>query len=422
MKADRAGRVADGLRPDGAPSACQVQWVEVERLRTSFAALRQGRIGLARAGELEELPLRVVSVHGAAPLELEVLDGFKRLERWRGQGARVVPVVVEGALLPRDAKRLLLVVNAPPRTLSVMDEARVVASLREDDGLGPKTIAGLLGRKPHWVRRRLAMAAGLAPVAERKVDAGQVGPTLAYALVGLGTADQEAVLAAVERHRLGARQALVLVSALRAAGDARERARLLEAPRALFAPEASVLGGAAARIEERLRRAQEVLTELEQLELPPDLSEAERRRLQARCHRVSEQIQNLARRATGIAGLDHSLPREENVNERADQPEPEQLAVGGRGGRHAAALPGAPTRSDADPERGARPDRDRPHRGERGGEGADPAPAPGGERGDALDRGRGGPQPEDRPARAARGGPAPRELELRLAREAREAG
>jgi hypothetical protein len=211
-------------------------------------------------------------------------------------------VVIEGSLELRDAKRLLLVVNAPPRTLSVMDEARVVASLREDDGLGPKTIAGLLRRKPHWVSRRLAMATGLAPLVERKVDAGQVGPTLAYALVGLGSAEQEAVLATVERHRLGARQALVLVSALRAAaGDALERARLLDAPGALFAQEGSVLGGAAAGIEERLRRAQEVLAELEQLELPPELSQAERRRLQARCHAVSKQIQKLARRATGIA-------------------------------------------------------------------------------------------------------------------------
>src|SRR5690606_16446146 len=128
---------------------------------------------------------------------LEVVDGFKRLERWRGQGAQVVPVVIEGSVEPYGAKRLLLIANAPPRTLSVMDEARVMASLRHDDGLGPKSIAGLLGRKPHWVAQRLAMAAGLSPAVERRIDAGRVGPALASALVGLGSGDQEAVLAAV---------------------------------------------------------------------------------------------------------------------------------------------------------------------------------------------------------------------------------
>src|SRR5690606_21178023 len=103
--------------------------------------------------------------------------GFKRLERWVGEGAEVVPVVVESVTEPYEAKRLVLAANAPPRTLSIMDEARAVASLREDDRLGPKTIARSLRKKPHWVERRLALAHGLAPAVERKVDAGKVGPT-----------------------------------------------------------------------------------------------------------------------------------------------------------------------------------------------------------------------------------------------------
>jgi ParB-like chromosome segregation protein Spo0J len=71
----------------------------------------------------------------------ELLDGFKRLERWRGAGAARVPVVIESLSNPLDAKTALLAANAPRRTLSILDEARVVASLRHDDGLGPKTIA-----------------------------------------------------------------------------------------------------------------------------------------------------------------------------------------------------------------------------------------------------------------------------------------
>jgi hypothetical protein len=270
-------------------------------------------------------------------LAYEVVDGFKRLERWRGAGAQRVPVVVEDGLEPYEAKRLLLLSNTPPRTLSAMDEARVVASLRQDEGLGKKTIARVLHKKPHWVEQRLAIAHGLSPAAMRKVDAGKVGPTLAYALVGLSTASQEAVLCAVERHGLGPRQAVTLVSALRAANGHKERERLLAAPRELFARPAGTLGAAAARLEERLRRAQQVLRDLSELELPEDLSLAERRRLGALHRAVFAEIHTLARRETGIAEPDITLPRQEDVYAQRD---PEPKGAGEEGGPPPLPLPG----------------------------------------------------------------------------------
>ena len=54
----------------------------------------------------------------------EILDGFKRVDRWRRQGHELVPVVIEPAASSADHKRLLLCSNAPPRTLTAMDEAR----------------------------------------------------------------------------------------------------------------------------------------------------------------------------------------------------------------------------------------------------------------------------------------------------------
>ena len=68
----------------------------------------------------------------------EVLDGFKRLARWRGEGHTHVPVVVEEDARARVVgKARLLEANAPRRTLSPMDEARVVRSLADDDQLSP---------------------------------------------------------------------------------------------------------------------------------------------------------------------------------------------------------------------------------------------------------------------------------------------
>jgi len=80
------------------------------------------------------------------------------------------------------------------------DEARVVLSLRHDEGLGPKTIAGLLDRRPGsrdgW---RLPRGWRRLPCAR---DVGQVGPSpsLAFALTGLGIDAQEELVAALERH------------------------------------------------------------------------------------------------------------------------------------------------------------------------------------------------------------------------------
>jgi hypothetical protein len=127
--------------------------------------------------------------------------------RWRDEGATHVPVLVEEARDVAHAKRLVLRSNAPRRTLSILDEARVVASLRPGDGLGPKTIARSLERKPDWVRRRMVLTRELSPEVERKIDAGKIGPSLAEALVTLGPDDQDAVVAARDRHRLRGRGA-----------------------------------------------------------------------------------------------------------------------------------------------------------------------------------------------------------------------
>ncbi len=101
-------------------------FVAIERLRTTFAPLRDERTDRS---ELAAFPLRVAAAGDA----FEVLDGFKRLALWRAEGRSEVPVVVEAVQSTAAMKARLLDVNTPAKTASPMDEARVVASLRDED-------------------------------------------------------------------------------------------------------------------------------------------------------------------------------------------------------------------------------------------------------------------------------------------------
>ena len=116
--------------------------VPVDRLATTLAPLRGPRTEPGAA--LAPLPVRVAAVGDGT---YQVLDGFKRLARWRREGATHIPVVVEADAFSRVVgKARLLEANTPKRTVSPMDEARVVHSLATDDQLSPTQITKLLGR------------------------------------------------------------------------------------------------------------------------------------------------------------------------------------------------------------------------------------------------------------------------------------
>ncbi len=151
----------------GAPTdehvAGDVRLVRIDSLRTSYGSLRPGAVP-PRAEQGNELPLRVAPCPDTSENEaFEVLDGFKRVQRWREQGATIMPVVVESPARSIEHKRLMLAVNAPGRTTTALDEARVVCSLVDDDGLTATAVARLLGRKPDWVARRRAIGTRLSP-------------------------------------------------------------------------------------------------------------------------------------------------------------------------------------------------------------------------------------------------------------------
>jgi ParB-like chromosome segregation protein Spo0J len=156
----------------------------IAHLATTLAPLRGPRTDPASA--LAPLPVRVAANDDGT---YEVLDGFKRVARWIADSHTHVPAVVEEAPgVVRKAR--LLEANAPRRTLSAMDEARVVRSLADDDQLTAPQMAKLLGRGRGWVERRLTLGRRLAPVLAPLVDAGRLSATTAQSLAAYPRAEQ----------------------------------------------------------------------------------------------------------------------------------------------------------------------------------------------------------------------------------------
>ena len=211
----------------------EVQHVAIDELGTTLQLLRQGALPPPVIDrELAELPIRVVRTEDGP---FEVVDGFKRLARWRSGGASSVPVVVERSPSPHEAKLALLRANAPRRTVTAMDEARVVHALRED-GMTVLGIAELAGRRKRWVVHRLALESELSPSLQGRIDEGALGPTLAHALCPLAHDVQEKLVAAIERHRLKTHEGTALISAWQATDSKSEHKRLLDDPLDVLRP------------------------------------------------------------------------------------------------------------------------------------------------------------------------------------------
>jgi len=300
--------------------------VPLKTLRTSFGSLRG--CGSALPEQVHEpgpLPLRVLQSSDGS---FEVLDGFKRLERWRASGVSQVPVVIEDISAGHEALAVLLTANAPRRTLTAMDEARVVSALRHEHGLGSTGIARLCGKKPGWVATRLTLAQRLSPAVARKVGEGTIGVTIAHALCALDGDEQDVVCTTIDRHRLTVRQGGALIAAYRVAESSQEKELLMKDPHRTVGPakhDDSQQSRLAIYLEHKLIAMQETLKELARFSIPEErLTGPELRRLQA-CHRavmgsLFDIAKDQARIVLGLAG-----------NEEPHDDTPENTASTGRG-------------------------------------------------------------------------------------------
>lgn len=254
-----------------------VRQLACNQIRTSFARLRPARPPAA-VQQLADAPIRVVPTDDG---HFEVLDGFGRFERWCAVGRTTVPAIVERPLSAIDHKRFMLVANAPPRTVTAADEARVVQSLIDEDGLTARAVSNLLSKKPRWVAQRLHLATRLSTRASAELAAGRLGPTAAHALAALATKDQDQVLESALAHRLRATDIAILVAAYRVADEC-DRPAMLADPRCILAPDPSpILTPRAAELEGRLDHFHRLLADIRTFTLPADLAGPERRRLEA---------------------------------------------------------------------------------------------------------------------------------------------
>ena len=160
------------------PAAGTFCFLSAERLRTTYACLRPGA-PQRTAEHTAQLPIRVVPTDNGS---YEVIDGFKRLNAWRQQAHKLIPVVLEPPCSSTEHKRLLLLANCPPRTITALDEARVVCSLMSQERMSLKGIARQLRHKPQWVARRVDIATHLSPTAQNCLSRAAIGPTLAHSL------------------------------------------------------------------------------------------------------------------------------------------------------------------------------------------------------------------------------------------------
>jgi len=263
-----------------------VTWVRREELGTRFASLRGKRTDPSR--ELAPPPIRAARLDG----RLEVIDGFKRMAEWTDRAE--VPVVIEEAS-PTLAKALLLAANEPRRTASAMDEARVVASLVDEDALSVKQVAKLLGRKEGWVETRLTLARHLADRVATALDEGRIGVTTAHALCAFSREDQARLYAAIEGHGLKTRETQALVATWRAADEGEQKALLRDPLGVLRAPQSAFpLSGEPAAVVERMARARESLADFMQLAIPR-APEPEARFLDAERRRVAFAVLSAAK-------------------------------------------------------------------------------------------------------------------------------
>src|SRR6266545_4864908 len=264
----------------GGPGMSLVLDVPVERLATTLAPLRGPRTDASTS--LAPLPLRVAPARDGT---YEVLDGFKRLAHWRHAGHTHVPVVVEA--------------DTPRRTVSPMDEARVVHSLTTDDHLSPIQIAKLLGHGRGWVDRRLTLGHRLAPELAGHLDDGRLSATTATTLATLPHAEQKRLAQSIVRHGLGAREADAVLAAWRAAPDTPTREALLRDPRtatpAPGEPAVCPLGPTARELQARFLQTEQALEELTQLDLA-GFTDAEQRVLEAGQRRLAALVIHLAHR------------------------------------------------------------------------------------------------------------------------------
>ena len=210
---------------------CRTREIPIEKVLTSLAYLKSSNRSLAGLDwdRLRE-PITVIFTAG----NFEVVDGFKRLERLKARGDRVVTAVIQD-WQRRRAKAMMLVLNSRSKTVSFYEEAVLVEDLCGSEGLSGEETAELLGRRAGWVSKRLSLVRRLEPDILAFLRSGRLGPTAAYHLSRLERAWQMPLFISAREQKLTVGEVEGAVALVLAGGGGKERARILRDPRRYLA-------------------------------------------------------------------------------------------------------------------------------------------------------------------------------------------
>ena len=267
-----------------------VHFLPISSLKKTYAVFRIS--GNEKVScDLKALPLRVVATDDG---HFEIIDGFKRLQAWVQEGRTRVPVVLESPGTRADHKRLLLLANRPRRTLNPLEEASVVSSLLEEDGLSVSAVAKLLGRSKEWILKRRAFVLHLSDRAQQALAQRGIGLTSASLLTGFPRADQDDLLLSAETHALTNAELLALLHTWKVTKTIAERRTFLKDPKAILKPPLPrTLSERARHLEFQLQQVQQAISDFRFLRLPEDLAPPERRRLQALYRAIHKELKDL---------------------------------------------------------------------------------------------------------------------------------
>jgi ParB-like chromosome segregation protein Spo0J len=257
-------------------------------LRTPTAlAVKKMAVSLKKQGQLTPV---ILCEDAPRPI---LVDGFKRLQAAQSLGLDTLQATCLSAD-PIQAKALMYLINRAG-SFSMIQEAMLARELVDTDGLSQTQAARLLERHKSWVSRRLLMIRRLAPEILEDLKLQLLPPGCAAALARVAPCNQADFSAAIQAHRLSAKELRQLIALWCKAPDPGVKQFLLQAPREALQVIKEQQGGA----QETLRGIFKLLASLQ-------------RQCPGRQHRESlQQIQS------ALITIEHTLSKE-STNESFD--------------------------------------------------------------------------------------------------------
>lgn len=164
MNEPEASAVPTPVIPPPAGASPVVAHIPAALLRTSLERLRNPFVEQRTGQPLRELPIRVVAAEDGS---FEVVDGFKRLARWKEAGHTLIPAIIESPRTTPELKLLLLRSNAPPRA----GNTALAGPPEESRTTGHRPCAGLR------ILRLVGYRAGSCPALDRAPLPARAGGT-----------------------------------------------------------------------------------------------------------------------------------------------------------------------------------------------------------------------------------------------------